>query len=71
MAETHKRNAGVRKPFAIRPQRGKIYALDPAEKYGASTRDVLHELGRTNEEICALMASGVISESWSRDYLPD
>jgi hypothetical protein len=57
-------------PFAIRSQRGKIYALEPAEKYGASTREVLRELGHSDEEIEALMASGVISERWSREYLP-
>ncbi len=58
-------------PFAIRPQRGKIYALKPAEKYGASTRAVLQEMGKTEEQIDTLIASGVVSESWSDQYLPD
>jgi crotonobetainyl-CoA:carnitine CoA-transferase CaiB-like acyl-CoA transferase len=58
-------------PFAIRPQRGKIYALDPAEQYGASTRAVLRELGKAEDEIEALLQSGVVSERWSQQYLPD
>jgi crotonobetainyl-CoA:carnitine CoA-transferase CaiB-like acyl-CoA transferase len=57
-------------PFAVRPRRGKIYALESAEKYGASTRAVLQELGHTEEQIDALMAAGVVSESWSASYLP-
>jgi hypothetical protein len=27
-------------PYAVRPRRGKIYALPPAEKYGASSRAI-------------------------------
>lgn len=58
-------------PFAIRPQRSKIYALRPAEKYGASTRSVLKELGKTDQQIEDLLQAGVVSESWSAQYLPD
>jgi crotonobetainyl-CoA:carnitine CoA-transferase CaiB-like acyl-CoA transferase len=58
-------------PFAIRPTRGKIYALNPAEKYGASTRQVLMDLGKTNEAIEALIERGIVSESWSEQYLPN
>jgi crotonobetainyl-CoA:carnitine CoA-transferase CaiB-like acyl-CoA transferase len=58
-------------PFAVRPRRGKIYALDPAEKYGASTRLVLKELGKSDDEVDALVQAGVVSESWSSQYLPD
>jgi hypothetical protein len=57
-------------PFAIRPRRGKIYALAAAEKYGASTRAVLLELGHTEAEVQRLLDTGVASESWSREYLP-
>jgi hypothetical protein len=57
-------------PFAVRPRRGKIYALESAEKYGASTRAVLQELCHSEEQIDALMAAGVVSESWSASYLP-
>ena len=58
-------------PFAVRPQRGKVYALGPAQKYGASTRAVLQEIGYDTDAITTMLASGAFSESWSRDYLPD
>lgn len=57
-------------PYAIRPAIGKVYALPPAEKYGASTRSVMESLGFAAAKIDALVASGVICESWSREYLP-
>lgn len=57
-------------PYAVRPLRGSILALAPAEKYGASTRIIMRELGYEEEEIDALLADGSISESWSREYLP-
>lgn len=57
-------------PYAVRPLRGRILALAPAEKYGASTRIIMRELGYEEEEIDALLADGSISESWSREYLP-
>jgi crotonobetainyl-CoA:carnitine CoA-transferase CaiB-like acyl-CoA transferase len=57
-------------PYAIRPKRGRIYPLAPSEKYGASTRQVLEELGHSGEEIDRLIEEGVIAESWSREYLP-
>lgn len=56
--------------YAIRPTVGKVYALPPAEKYGVSTRRVLRSLQYVKAEIDALLAAGVISESWSREYLP-
>ncbi len=57
-------------PFAVRPRRGKIYALAPAEKYGASTRAVLQEIGLSEAEVQQLVETGVVSDSWSREYLP-
>ena len=58
-------------PFAIRPKRGKIYAVECAEKYGASSRNVLLAIGKTADEIDALVSAGIVSESWSTKYLPD
>jgi hypothetical protein len=29
------------------------------------------DLGKTNEEVDALIESGIASESWSEQYLPD
>lgn len=57
-------------PYAIRSAVGKVYTLSPAEKYGASTRQVLRGLQYAEAEIDALLAAGAISESWSREYLP-
>ena len=58
-------------PFAIRPKRGKIYALQCAEQYGASSRQVLRALGKTDHDIDALVSAGIVSERWSDKYLPD
>ncbi|MGQ7846913.1 CoA transferase [Granulosicoccus sp. 3-233] len=57
-------------PYAVRPLRGRVLALPPAEKYGASTRSILQELGYEDERIEELLANGTISDSWSREYLP-
>jgi crotonobetainyl-CoA:carnitine CoA-transferase CaiB-like acyl-CoA transferase len=57
-------------PYAVRPSRSRVTALPPAEKYGASTRCVLRELGLTEAEIESLIQKGIVSESWSREYLP-
>jgi crotonobetainyl-CoA:carnitine CoA-transferase CaiB-like acyl-CoA transferase len=57
-------------PYAIRPARGTIYDLAPAEKYGASTRAVLGTLGYGEAQITAMIEAGSVSESWSRSYLP-
>jgi crotonobetainyl-CoA:carnitine CoA-transferase CaiB-like acyl-CoA transferase len=57
-------------PFAIRPRHAAIRSLSPAEKFGASTRSVLGELGYSESEVDALMTGSVISDSWSQEYLP-
>ena len=57
-------------PYAIRPLRGKIYTLTPAEKYGKSTRTVLKGVGYDDQEIDQMIAQGIASESWSDVYLP-
>ena len=57
-------------PFAIRPAYGMIYPLEPSEKFGASTREVLIELGYSEADIDRMIEEGDVSESWSREYLP-
>ncbi|AOE86073.1 CoA transferase [Pseudomonas sp. TCU-HL1] len=57
-------------PYAIRPRVSRIRALPPAEKFGASTRKVLQQLGYSAEQIRTLLDIGAISESWSDEYLP-
>lgn len=57
-------------PYAIRPSRSTVYALHRPEKFGQSTRVILAELGYSEAEIEACLASDEISESWSGEYLP-
>jgi crotonobetainyl-CoA:carnitine CoA-transferase CaiB-like acyl-CoA transferase len=57
-------------PYAVRPSHGAIAVLDAAEKFGASTRNILRSLDYSDDEIQALLAAGAISESWSDEYLP-
>jgi crotonobetainyl-CoA:carnitine CoA-transferase CaiB-like acyl-CoA transferase len=57
-------------PYAIRTARGRVTAPASAERYGASTREVVRSLGRNESAIDALITSGVVSEAWSREYLP-
>lgn len=57
-------------PYAVRPARAGLTSLAPAEKYGASTRAVLTELGYDTAQIDIMIAEGAISESWSAEYLP-
>ncbi|MEP0963587.1 MAG: CoA transferase [Roseobacter sp.] len=57
-------------PYAVRSVRGKVMAVPPAEKFGASTRAILSELGYVDTAIEAMIKSGNLSESWSQEYLP-
>ncbi len=57
-------------PCAIRPSRSSIVSPPPAEKYGASTVSVLEEVGYSAEEIKRLLNDGIVSQSWSTEYLP-
>ncbi|MDR9754932.1 CoA transferase [Pseudomonas sp. SZMC_28357] len=56
---------------AIRPKRAPLVALAAAEKYGKSTVRILGELGYSQAQIEGLRQQGVVSETWSRQYLPD
>ncbi|MEM8812465.1 MAG: CoA transferase [Pseudomonadota bacterium] len=58
-------------PLAVRPANSRIRALTPAEKFGASTRAILSELGYGAADIQRMIETGTVSESWSRDYLPN
>lgn len=57
-------------PYAVRPQRGQVFALPPTEKFGASTRSILRDLGYSDKAIETMLKSGHLSESWSTEYLP-
>lgn len=57
--------------YAVRPERSAISVLKRPEKFGASTRQILWDLGYTEEEINHLIASGDLSDRWSEMYLPN
>lgn len=57
-------------PYAVRPVRSTVSTVPVAEKYGASTRAVLGDLGYDSARIDAMIEEGAVSESWSREYLP-
>ncbi len=57
-------------PYAVRTTISKISVLAPAEKYGTSTVSVLMDLDYSESEIQSLFNKGVISKSWSAEYLP-
>lgn len=57
-------------PYAIRPEISAIRALHPAEKFGASTRKVLTQLGYDQAQIDEMVSNKAVSESWSTQYLP-
>lgn len=57
-------------PYAVRPKRGKVFALHPPEKFGTSTRKILQDIGYSEQAIERMLKAGAISESWSEEYLP-
>ena len=57
-------------PYAVRTTRGKVYSVSPSEKFGASTRTILAELGYADRAVEKMLVSGALSESWSEEYLP-
>lgn len=57
-------------PYAVRSARAKVVAVAPAEKFGASTRAILSELGYAESAIEAILKSGNLTDSWSEEYLP-
>jgi len=58
-------------PNAIRPRRAGLTVPGHAPKYGTHSREILAALGYGAAEIDALIAAGVVAESWSEDYLPE
>jgi len=57
-------------PYAIRPSNSKIYALSRPEKFGKSTRQIMLDLGYSESDIEAGIASGSLSDSWGDEFLP-
>ncbi|MEW2918285.1 CoA transferase [Ruegeria sp. ANG10] len=57
-------------PYAVRPARAMVFAVEPSEKFGTSTRAILRELGYADEAIEVMIKSGDVALSWSAEYLP-
>lgn len=57
-------------PYAVRTDRGRVYALRPSEKFGHSTQDILSELGYSEAAVQKMLAAGSVKTSWSDEYLP-
>lgn len=58
-------------PCSIRPKYAALTVPPPAQKYGRETREILEGFGYGTEEIETMIDKGIVSESWSRQYLPD
>lgn len=58
-------------PYGVRSKVSRVFAPTPTEKFGASTRGVLSELGYGEAAIETMLRTGQLSESWSAQYLPD
>ncbi|MES0100672.1 hypothetical protein [Mesorhizobium sp. M0019] len=58
-------------PCAIGPDNGHISTHPPAEKYGASTRQVLTELGFDEPRVEAMINQRAAAVQWSEFYLPE
>ena len=58
-------------PTAIRFGSVPTRVLGPAPKFGEHSPSVLRDLGYTAAEVQALLDDGVVTTSWSRQYLPD
>jgi len=54
----------------IRPETLPIQHGTPAPKYGEHTRSILTELGYPAKMIERLIEAEIVSESWSKDYMP-
>ena len=61
----------IASPCSVRPRYGSIVVTPPAEKYGKETKEILIELGYSDQEISKMLDTGVVSESWGEQYLPD
>ncbi|MDH3667278.1 MAG: CoA transferase [Paracoccaceae bacterium] len=58
-------------PNAVRPRNARITIPGHARKYGTDTRNVLAELGYSEDDIDQMIATGQAGTHWSERYLPE
>ena len=58
-------------PCSIRPKYASLAVTPPAKKYGQETKEILLELGYSENDIKEMLEQGIVSESWGEQYLPD
>ena len=58
-------------PNAVRPMKGEVRIPGPMPKYGQHTRQILRDLGYSDNEINTLLQQGIAGLSWSENYLPE
>jgi len=56
--------------YAIRPKEASIKKVTPTERFGFSTREVLKELGYSDDDIDQLIRKNIVGVSWGKEYLP-
>ncbi|MFQ3237424.1 MAG: crotonobetainyl-CoA:carnitine CoA-transferase CaiB-like acyl-CoA transferase, partial [Paraglaciecola sp.] len=56
--------------YSIRPQRALIRAVNPTERHGHSTREILKSVAYTDPQIDYMLESKVASLGWSKEHLP-
>lgn len=56
--------------YSIRPSEACITAIEPAERFGHSTREVLNEVGYSETEIDSMIESKVAGTGWGKEFLP-
>lgn len=59
------------RPNAVRPRRAPLVETAAAEQYGRSTRRILRTLDYSGPDIEWMIQAGIVSDRWSKDYLPD
>jgi crotonobetainyl-CoA:carnitine CoA-transferase CaiB-like acyl-CoA transferase len=56
--------------YAIRPSEAKIFAIEPTESFGHSTKAILEEFGYSNAEVDLMIERKIVATSWGKQYLP-
>ncbi|MCV6589133.1 MAG: CoA transferase [Marinobacterium sp.] len=56
--------------YSIRPTEASVKALRSTEAFGASTREVLAEVGYSKADVDSMIERGIAGLGWGREFLP-